>query len=333
MNPAFSVVMLTTASGMGYGTLIWLGILGAAGLMPQARWFGVCAVLVGLALATAGLLASTLHLGHPERAWRAISQWRSSWLAREGVVSLVTYIPALGFAAAWATGGPRSIATIVLGLLAALCALLTVVCQAMIYASLKPIRQWYNRLVLPSLLLLALFSGGVCLAAIAAFWEIRSARIVAGLALAFCIASIVIKTAYWRSIDHASPVATIESATGLGTIGPVRQLEAPHTEENYLLREMGYAVARKHAEQLRRVALMLGFVMPAILLIVGLGLGDPVAMALFPLAAIAALIGIYVERWLFFAQATHTVTLYYDRAQPYPKHISPSAPSVTGKPG
>jgi sulfite dehydrogenase (quinone) subunit SoeC len=313
MNPAFSVIMLTTASGAGYGTLVWLGVLGAAGLLPEARWFGVCAALVGLALATAGLLASTLHLGHPERAWRAISQWRSSWLSREGIVSLVTYLPALGFAAAWGTGGPRSIAAIVLGLLAALCAVLTVICQAMIYASLKPIRQWHNRLVPAGFLLLALFSGGVCLAAITTFWEIRSARIVAGLALALCIASAVLKIAYWRVIDHASPVATIESATGLGTIGPVRQLEAPHTEENYLLREMGYAIARKHGERLRQVALALGFAITAILLIVGLGLGDPVAMVLFPIAAIAVLIGIYVERWLFFAQATHTITLYYGR--------------------
>jgi sulfite dehydrogenase (quinone) subunit SoeC len=314
MSPAFSVIMLTTASGAGYGTLFWLGVLGAAELMPEACWLGVCAVFVGLALATAGLLASTLHLGHPERAWRAISQWRSSWLSREGIVSLATYLPALGFAAAWGAGGARSTAAIVLGLLTALCAILTVICQAMIYASLKPIRQWHNRLVLPGFLLLALFSGGVCLAAITASWEIRSASIVAGLALAFCIASAAMKTAYWRFIDHASPVTTIESATGLGAIGPVRQLEAPHTEENYLLREMGYAIARKHGERLRNVVLALGFAVPAILLIVGLGLGNPAAMVLFPLAAIAALIGIYVERWLFFAQATHTVTLYYGRA-------------------
>jgi sulfite dehydrogenase (quinone) subunit SoeC len=313
MNPAFSVILLTTASGAGYGMLFWLGVLGAGGLMPGARWFGVVAVLVALALATAGLLASTLHLGHPERAWRAISQWRSSWLSREGVVSLVTYAPALGLAAAWGFAVPRT-AIVVLGLLAALCAILTVVCQAMIYASLKPIRQWHNRFVLPNLLLLSLFSGAACLAATATFWEVHGGRIIAGLALVFCIAAAVAKIAYWRLIDRASPVATIESATGLGTIGPVRELEAPHTEENYLLREMGYVIARKHGERLRSIALAIGFALSAILLIVGLVLGDPGALVLFPLAAIAALLGIYIERWLFFAQATHTVTLYYGRA-------------------
>jgi DMSO reductase anchor subunit len=313
MNPAFSVILLTTASGAGYGMLFWLGLLAAAGLMPTARWFGVVATLVALALATAGLLASTLHLGHPERAWRAISQWRTSWLSREGIVSLVTYIPALGFAAAWGLGAPPA-TDMVLGLLAALCAVLTVVCQAMIYASLKPIRQWHNQFVPPNFLLLALFSGAACLAATATFWEIRPGRIVGIVALVFCIAAAVAKIAYWRVIDGASPAATIESATGLGTIGPVRALEAPHTEENYLLSEMGYAIARKHGERLRSIALAIGFVVPAILLIIGLALGNPGADVLFPLAAVAALLGIYVERWLFFAQATHTVTLYYGRA-------------------
>jgi len=314
MNPAFSVILLTTASGAGYGMLFWLGVLDAAGLMPAERWFGVVAVLIALALATAGLLASTLHLGHPERAWRAISQWRTSWLSREGVVSLVTYLPALGFAAAWGLGGPRNAAAEVLGLLAALCAVLTVACQAMIYASLKPIRQWHNRFVPTNLLLLALFSGAACLAATTTFWQVHSGRIVAGLALVLCIAAAVAKVAYWRVIDRAPPVAAIESATGLGTIGRVRELEAPHTEENYLLREMGYTIARKHSERLRGAALAIGFVLPAILLIAGLALGNPGALALFPLAAVAALLGIYIERWLFFAQATHTVTLYYGRA-------------------
>ncbi len=313
MNPAFSVIMLTTASGAGYGMLFWLGILSAAGLLPPQVSFGIPAIFIALALASAGLLASTLHLGHPERAWRAISQWRSSWLSREGVVSLVTYLPALGFAAAWGLAGARNPAAMVLGLVAGVLGIATVECQAMIYATLKPIRQWHNRFVPLNLLLLSLFSGGVCLAAMATFWGLRSGRIAAGIAVLFCLAAVLVKLAYWRFIDTAPPAATAESATGLGFIGPVHTLEAPHTEENYLLREMGYVVARRHAARLRGIALAVGFAAPVVLLLVGIALGDPVAMALFPIAAIGALLGVYIERWLFFAEATHTVTLYYGR--------------------
>ena len=298
MNPAFSVIFLTTASGAGYGMLMWLGVLNLFGLLPVVPWFGVVATLLALALSAAGLLASTFHLGHPERAWRAVSQWRSSWLSREGILGLFVNLPALGFAAAWWFDGP----TLVLGLIAALCAAATVVSQAMIYATLKPIRQWHNGWVLPNFLLLSLYSGAVWLAAVGAG---TPAHVIA---IVFAIAAIVAKWAYWQHIDTAPPVATIESATGLGSIGAVRALEAPHTEENYLLREMGYAIARKHAARLRSIALAIGIVAPVILLLVAMAIAD---MVLTPIAALAALAGIYVERWLFFAQATHTVTLYY----------------------
>ena len=41
---------------------------------------------VTLLLLAGGLLASFFHLGRPERAWRAASQWRTSWLSREVIV-------------------------------------------------------------------------------------------------------------------------------------------------------------------------------------------------------------------------------------------------------
>jgi DMSO reductase anchor subunit len=313
MNPAFSVVILTVASGAGYGMLVWLGVLDAAHALPDAPWFGVVTTLVALALSAAGLLASTFHLGHPERAWRALSQWRTSWLSREAVVSLFTNLPALGFAAAWYFAGPAHVVTIALGLLAALCGLGTVLCQSMIYASLRPIRQWRNPLVPPQLLLLALFSGAVWLAAAVAVATGGTARLAAWLGVALAAASFLLKLFYWRQIDGGTPVATMETATGLGGLGTVRSLEAPHTEENYLLREMGFAIGRKHAVRLRQVALALGFVVPALLLLAGLALGAPVSMIAMPVAAVLALLGLYAERWLFFAQATHTVTLYYGR--------------------
>ena len=304
MNPAFSVIFLTTASGAGYGMLVWLGVLDAFGVLPQMRWFGVVAALLALVLSGAGLLASTFHLGHPERAWRAVSQWRSSWLSREGIMGLVTNLPALGFAAAWWFGGD----TVVLGLLAALCGVATVASQAMIYATLKPIRQWHNRWVLPNFLLLSLYSGAVWLAAVGA------GTVAAVIAIVLAVVAGVVKWGYWRFIDTAPPIATMESATGLGSIGKVRALEAPHTEENYLLREMGYAIARKHSSRLRRIAMVIGFLVPVVLLIAGIVVSGVAGVVLAAVAAVAALLGIYIERWLFFAEATHTVTLYYGRA-------------------
>ncbi len=73
MHPALSIVVFTTLSGIGYGMLAWIGVLAPLGMLPLGRAFAAISLGVALILATVGLLASMLHLGHPERAWRAFS--------------------------------------------------------------------------------------------------------------------------------------------------------------------------------------------------------------------------------------------------------------------
>jgi DMSO reductase anchor subunit len=278
MHPALSVIFFTTLSGAGYGLLCWaaLGALGG-GAAPRTL---LVATLLALAMATAGLLASFWHLGKPMRAWRAFSQWRTSWLSREGVAAVLTYVPALLFA----VPGTRGTA-VALALTA--CALATVACTAMIYASLKPIPAWSHKLVLPGYVGFALLCGALPMAALGA-----------------------LKLHYWRSIDDAALPAARGDAVGL----PGREVsvfERPNTEANYITREMAFVVARAHAERLRGLALVLFAVVP-ILCVLAIGRVPGVAPAAWLWAAsIAALAGAFVERWLFFAQARHVVTLYY----------------------
>ncbi|MGH7069341.1 MAG: dimethyl sulfoxide reductase anchor subunit family protein [Acetobacteraceae bacterium] len=317
MNPALSVIFFTTVSGAGYGLLVLTGLLGAFGLTPSSRWFGLVAVLLALALASAGLLASTLHLGRPERAWRGVTQWRSSWLAREGVAALLTYPPALGFLAAWFLINGRSPPMAACGVLAAALALLTLFCTSMIYRSLRPIRQWQNMFVVPNFLVLGGFSGALWLAFLTRVFPIAwivPAVLASGLAILFGLIALAVKLAYWRTIDRGQGESTIETATGLGRLGRVRSLETPHTEENYLLREMGFRIARKHARSLRKLTLLAGYALPLVLSAVALGLPGLPALVLTIIAAVLALAGIFIERWLFFAEATHTVVLFYGRA-------------------
>jgi DMSO reductase anchor subunit len=116
---------------------------------------------------------------------------------------------------------------------------------------------------------------------------------------------------YWRSID-AQPALTAGHATGLEALGVARTMEAPHTEENYLLHEMGFVLARKHARTLRRIALVAAFLVPAVLAAVALA-WPAAATALAWLGLASGLAGLFVERWLFFAEARHAVTAYYAR--------------------
>lgn len=312
MHPAASIVVFTTLSGAGYGLLFLLGLGSAFGLLPADPWFGAIAIGKALGLIAIGLLSSTLHLRHPERAWRAISQWRSSWLSREGLAALLTFLPALALAWGWAIEGRHDGLFAIAGILAAVGAVVTVYCTAQIYASLKPIRQWRQPLVPAVYLLFALAVGGTLLVLLLLFWR-WPAQDAAFLAAAATVAVWLLKLRYWSGIDRAAPLATPETATGLGHLGKVRMLEPPHTEENYLLQEMGYRVARKHAETLRRLAALCGFLVPIVALIVIIASSGWWELPLAILAAFAALVGTLVERWLFFAEATHTVTLYYGR--------------------
>jgi len=310
MHPAYSVIFFTTASGAGYGLLALLGLLNAGGYLPTDRWFGLTAFVISFGLITFGLLASTFHLGHPERSWRALTQWRSSWLSREGVIAVLTYIPAGLFAIGWVFFEQTSGIWMVMGVLAAIGAAITVYCTSMIYASLKAIPAWTQDFVSPIYLVLGLATGGLILDVLLHFYgqSIGGMKILWLLAL---IVGFILKAKYWRAIDATPPVTDLASATGLGMIGKVRVLDKPHTSENYLQQEMGYRVARRHAEKLRRIAIVTLFVAPLILL--GLSLAAPeLAIVTSVLAVLTAALGVVTERWLFFAEAKHVVMIYYD---------------------
>jgi len=304
MHPAYSVILFTTASGAGYGLLALLGLVGLQHGRASSPAFALTAIVIALALITVGLLSSTFHLGRPERAWRAFSQWRSSWLSREGIASVITYGPALAFAAVWSglLDAPQFIGP--LGLATALMCAVTVFCTAKIYSTLKTIRAWSQPLTVPVYLAFALATGACLLAAIAApfarFQPFQALLAIAALALVA-----LLKFLYWRALDSAARTHTIEAATGLGTIGSVGQWEVPHTADNFIMKEMGYAVARKHAEKLRNLVFIL-------LAIAALTMLAALAAPVFSIAAaLTALAAAAVERWLFFAEAQHVVSLFY----------------------
>jgi DMSO reductase anchor subunit len=313
MHPALSIVLFTTSSGAGFALLILLGVGVPLGLLPPSESFGFAALAIATMLAAGGLFSSVFHLGRPERAWRALSQWRSSWLSREGVFSVLTFLPAAIFGVGWVFFGVTGGLVGLCGILAAALAATTIYCTGMIYASLKPIHQWHNRWVVPNYFALGLTSGLLILDFLLRLWAARPWDM-AVLTLAVVFAAWWTKERYWRFIDTTSAQSTVSSATLLGTRGKVRTLELPHTEENYLLKEMGFRIARKHSMRLRRIARFAGFALPALLTFLALLFGGALAVVAAGLAVGSAALGVVVERWLFFAEAKHTVTLYYGAA-------------------
>ena len=307
MHPAFSVIFFTTMSGAGYGLWFWLAASGFGSDRPGTA-AGLTALALGFALVSIGLLSSTLHLGKPLRAWRAFSQWRSSWLSREGVLAIGCYAPMLWLGVAWWHGQDNPLARVVLAVMS----LATVLCTAMIYASLKPIPAWRHVLVLPMYLLFALFTGGLLRLAIGSLFGAHAPEWAGLAALVAAVLLWRLKRAYWRGIDRSgdSPVDRA-SALGLPAGRDVRVFERPHTEANYLTREMGFVLARKHSRRLRALAVALFALIPA-LCALPMWLSPHLdALPWLAVAALSALAGAFVERWLFFAEAKHVVTLYY----------------------
>lgn len=341
MRPTFSIIVFTVLAGAGYGLWFLLG-LGMMFWWPRCdltssgtATIRMCvypdvmnqALIAGFVLVAIGLLSSVAHLGRPSRAWRALSQWRSSWLSREGIASLITFVPAVLAAVSLNLGRwhvemrtqPGALDAVLdpsralkpLGALLAIGALITVYCTANIYASLKTIRAWQNRFVAASYLVLALYSGALALSAVATLpyaWFAREMPFLQAVIIVLAILCATLKALYWRDIDALPPIDAGD-ATGLRALGVVRAFEQPHTEENYLTHEMGFVLARKHAAKLRAITLATAFALPAMLALVAL-----IWPALQPLSWLALALGfggLFVERWLFFAQARHAAMAYY----------------------
>ena len=290
MHPAPSVIFFTVFSGLGFGFLAWLGI----GIPAPQGWAAFPYFFVAFAMAVGGLIASTFHLGNPKNAIKAFSQWRTSWLSREAVLAVLTLSIMGIFAAANIF---FEIQMPPLGIIGAILALITVYTTSMMYAQLKTVPRW-NHWTTSALFILLALGGGAILAS-----DSLGTILFIGLA---AIAQLYV----WDAGDKrfGKRGHTIETATGLGSIGKVRMYEPPHSGTNYLLSEMVYVIARKHAIKLRIIAFVLAYVAPMVLAMIS-GRG----FELYIVALIAHIIGILAQRWLFFAEAEHVVGLYYDK--------------------
>ena len=286
MHPAPSVILFSTLSGLGFG---FLAFLGWGAIMPSG-WGAFFLWGLGYGLAVVGLLASTFHLGNPKNALKAFTQWRTSWLSREAWASVATLVllAPVALSDIFGLGLPRFV-----GQVGGALAILTVFTTAMIYTQIKAVPRWHHWLT-PVMFLSFALAGGA----------LMSGQLWAPVLL---LAVGAVLFAVWRVGDEAFAKAgqTMGTATGLDSLGVPSVLDPAHTAGNYLKREMIFVVGRKHAAKLRKIALALASVVPALVLLLPLGIWG------IALAATLHLAGALAARWLFFAEAEHVVGLYY----------------------
>lgn len=322
MHPAFSVIFLTTLIGAGQGLFLALFTAQAYALfdlLPKQDSFGFYAQGSALALLflCAGLVASFFHLGRPERAWRAATQWRTSWLSREvlvlpafmGTVFLYGVAHLLEWKPTFATlpGGATIDASFVLGLIATILAFALYLCTGMIYACVRFLREWHTPLTVINYSLLGIGSGFTLAAAFAAEAAPALAKFFAGWALIILLLGLVGRGASLIRNRRLKPKSTPQSAIGVKHPRIVQAAQG-FMGGSFNTREFFHGAGAGTLGWIKWGFLAAAFGVPALLL--GLGLSDAAA-GLLAAAFIVQYAGLIAERWFFFAEANHPQNLYY----------------------
>ena len=304
MRPAFSVVFLTTLIGAGQG--LFLALFGAAlagAARPGARLL-VLGAVISVALCAGGLLASFLHLGRPEKAWRAAAMWRTSWLSREVIVLPLFMALAAAYAFGQHLGWEAARA---IGFVAAAAALALFYCTSMIYACIRFLQEWASGFTVANFFLMGVASGTTLAAALAAFVAPRIAAPYAWIAAALTVAAFLVRRASLGRNARIRPRSTLQSATGLHH-PQVRQVSQGFTAKAFNTIEFFHGRTPEGLARIRFAFMLLAFVAPIALLALAARTG---LLDLLAVAFALQYAGLVMERWYFLAQANHPQNLYY----------------------
>ena len=307
MHPSKSIIFFTVISGTGYG--IFIGLLFNILFMEisYSLNYKLFISLVSFLMIVLGLLSSTLHLGHPERAWRAFSQWKSSWLSREGLVSVITFFPMVLFYYFWINNINGYVFLLII-----LCifSLLTIFCTGQMYATLKTIPSWNNSLVTPIYIFNGITVGSLFVYSINFYFN-YSIFLYEKFIIITIVLNLLLKISYWILIRQKTDT-NIQTAVGIKSKN-ISFFEGPHTGKNYLTTEMINKSNNKNNNFLRLTFCILTFIIPLYMINqYSTLIADQFILKLSMIFVfILALVGMIIERYLFFIQSKHVVGLYY----------------------
>ena len=301
MNPAVSVILLTVLSGMGQGVFVMVLLGHLRGATPH---FLILGSIASLLLCGLGLLASFFHLGRPERAWRAVAQWRTSWLSRE-VIALPLFMALVLLYGTLGLFGGRG-ATLV-GALALFACVALWICTAMIYTCIRFIQEWASSYTMANFVLLSLASGAMVALVLAAFSDWTMIHPLAISSLLFTTVAGVVRGLSLRRNARLIPRSTLQSAIGFNNPA-ITQRSMGATGGTFNTREFFHGRTVAFLRSIKWLFVVMGFVLPVLLIILALASG---ASGMIFLALPLQIVGLLLERWFFFAQARHAQNLYY----------------------
>lgn len=289
MHPAPSIILFTVLSGFGFGLISIIGLLQF--LSAITMFDLIIYSIIGVIFATVGLVSSFFHLANKKNAIKSLSQWQTSWLSREAIASIFCLLIVFGNII-WAVYQNNYVSEV--GVLLFFLSLFTIFTTSMIYAQLKTVPSWNNALT-PAIFVCAALTGGAILLTDYA-------------SLVFLLVFGTLQVSFWYIADRGfqDKETSVGTALGYNKNEEIRPFDVAHTNRNYLLNEMVYKVARKHSVKIRYISFFMAFVFPMSLILI-----FPNNFSVSVSAITIHLIGIYFSRWLFFAEAKHSVSFYY----------------------
>lgn len=300
---------------MAQGAIVSLAVLNSGPDQLPSELLNLYVFPIILALLIGGLVASTFHLGHPERAWRAVMMWRTSWLSRE-VLILPAFIAltVLAYYFSWESRVPNW-----LWLVLSVAALLLWICTAMIYQCIRFIQEWAHPATMANFIVLGLSSGWFLLMTLLCLWSIvhpQQALVtatnipgVAGFTAFLILLSLTLKLWIWKRNRRLKPKSNLQSATGIKT-GFVRQISMGMMGGSFNTREFFHQQSVFFVANIRKIAFFGTYLVPVLLLIIAVSNAD---LSWLMIAFVIHCAGLIAERWLFFAEANHPQNLYYQR--------------------
>jgi DMSO reductase anchor subunit len=322
MHPAFSVIFLTTLIGVGQGLFLAL-ITGqsysAVELLPSqdsTSFYGIGGA-IALVFLIGGLIASIFHLGRPERAWRSATKWRTSWLSREVIilplvmglvfVYAVMHFFSLDTVLFTSINGARLHLSLLIGALGAVATFLLFLCTGMIYASIKFLQEWASSLTVFNYLLLGTASGFLLATAFASvnapglmnFYGIWTTIIL--------VAAFITRMASLVRNSRIKYKSSIQSAIGIRHKN-IQQKSMGMMGGSVNTRDFFHHQTLTIMNAVRVAFIILTFIVPMILLWKGM---SSASVNILIGAFVIQYIGLILERWYFFAQASHPQNLYY----------------------
>jgi len=277
-------------------------------VLPSAGFFAAGAALSVL-LAVLGLIASFFHLGHPERAWRAIAMWRTSWLSRECICLPAFTAAVFCYGAAHGLMAGNAV-TLAIGALGVVLCFALFISTGMIYTCLKFLQEWASPLTTTNFIVLGCASGFTLATACASWGAPDLTDFFAGVAVALTMLGCATRCASLRRNAQLKPKSTLHSATGIQS-RPLSQKSRGFTSGSYNLREFSHGQTEATMRAVKAGFLVLVFPLPLLLLLAGMRLN---ATLWFGLAFVVQYLGLIAERWFFFAQANHPQNLYMGSA-------------------